>query len=654
MSTQTRDAPLSDASEQAPVRAGALARIGGQISRDTLVYAVSMAMVFPFSLVQVAVLTRYLDPAEYGDLSLLLIAAGALTLLMSMGILQGTLLRTYGYGGDDDDDIDIVTVVDEDGPPRDVAQTLREKQTTLTTGVVLLFVLSVLITVPLIAAAPWVARVLLHDSSAGTLVTWACVSAAAGAVFRLTHNVLRMERRPYGFMAISALRPTLVVGLAALLVIQGLGVKGVLMATAAGTAAAALAAVAAAWRNYRAAIDLSTARAIISAGRGYMAFILALFLIHNLDTLLLSRFGSASDVGVYRVASRLASVPSYFVSAYLFAQAPIMRSTLMVAADEEVGRRQSRSLMLTYFIIAVLTIVLAISLAADLLVQIAAPSYAAAADLLPVLSLGFMAYGIFMVIYRSSAVGGRWLRVVLLVASLGIMVALAPILIPAFAGFGAALCTIVAMLFASSVIIWKAARADDPFEPQTARILTATALAIACWIVATKAPDGGKLGGAVVDVLAFMAFLILIVVFGAIPRPHLAVLRDVLAAAWRDLTGRHLVHAKLVDLPPRRRTVVEAIALGDRSAHQVAADEQISEAEVGTRLVRGLRPLAGRDAVGESQIDAQIGEYLLAPQVAAVRDQLGHRLVQDGVDPVELHDLATLLARLRRRARDVT
>lgn len=647
----SRPAATATVDEAGLLSRGALSRLGGRMSRDTLVYAVGMAMVFPFSLVQVAVLTRYLKPAEYGDLSLLLIASSVITIFMSMGVLQGTLRHTYGYGGDGgDDDIDLDDAeADLSEPTGDVAQTLRDKQTALTTGVVLLSTISIVVAIPVIAGAPWIAQLLLHDNTAGTLVIWAAVTAMAAAVFRLTLNVLRMERRPYRFVAISTIRPTLVVGLAALLVIDGLGVKGVLMGTAVGTALSAVVAIAFSWRSYRFAFRADVAKAIYRRGRGYMLFMLALFLFHNLDTLLLSRYAPASDVGLYRVASRIASVPSYFVSAYLLAQIPLMRSTLMLAMDEDLGRQRAQSLMLTYFVIASLAIVLAISLAADLLVQIAAPSYASAADLVPVLSVAFMAYGIFMAVFRSARLGNHWLRVGLLFASLGLMIVLAPLLIPSLGGYGAALCSVIAMSAASLVILWRASKGEDPFVPQTARMAKAALLAAACWLVATRIPNGGGGPGAAIDVLAFVAFLVLLVIFGSVPRDHIKILRDVAVSGWRDLAGRHPVHGRLEDVPSRRRVVVEAIVLARRSPAEIAARERITEEEVCIRLVRGLRPLAGHATSTASRRDAEIGAYLLAPESEAVRDELAHRLVRDGADPVELHDLVLAVRTLQRR-----
>lgn len=629
----------------------ALSRLGGRMSRDTLVYAVGMAMVFPFSLVQVAVLTRYLSPAEYGDLSLLLIASTVITIFMSLGVLQGTLRHTYGYGGDDGDDG--IDLDDADGDlgdvPGDIAQTVRDKQTALTTGVLLISAISVVVAIPVIAGSPWIAQILLHDRNAAGLVVWAGVAAMIAAIFRLTLNVLRMERRPYQFVAISAIRPTLVVALAALLVIEGFGVKGVLMATAAGTAIAAALSVAFARRNYRFAFRADVAKEIYRRGRGYTLFMLALFLFHNLDTLLLSRWAPTAEVGVYRVASRIASVPSYFVSAFLLAQVPLMRSTLMLATDEELGQRRTRSLMLTYFVVAALTIVLAISLTADLLVQIAAPSYAAAADLVPILSVSFMAYGVFMVVFRSVRGGSRWIRAGLLFASLALMVVLAPLLIPPLGGYGAALCALIAMSAATLFVLWKASKGDDPFEPQTARMVKAALLAAACWLIATRMPIHGDAVSVAVDVLVFVAFLVLLVVFNAIPRDHVKVLRDVGVAGWRDMAGRHPIHSRLEDVPARRRVVVEAVVLARNSPAEIAAREGISEEELQIRLVRGLRPLAGHAATKGSHRDAEIGAYLLAPQSAAIRDGLARRLVRDGADPVELDDLVTALRALQRR-----
>ena len=59
--------------------------------------------------------------------------------------------------------------------------------------------------------------------------------------------------------------------------------------------------------------------------------------------------------------------------------------------------------LLTYFIMVGLFLILAMTAAADGLVRIAAAAYGAAAPLIPVIGGGFLAYGLFISVYRLSA-----------------------------------------------------------------------------------------------------------------------------------------------------------------------------------------------------------------------------------------------------------
>src|SRR5215203_4274407 len=145
-------------------RGSLLARYGGAIGRDTAIYAFGMCLIFPFSLVQLAILTQFLDTSEYGDLAILYFFSGVLTLLMNLGTLQGTFGITYGISGDDGDgdggDFDDGgdEVFEELVPEEEIVE---DKQLALTTGLVLMLIVIAVLALPLTAAAGPVASFLI-------------------------------------------------------------------------------------------------------------------------------------------------------------------------------------------------------------------------------------------------------------------------------------------------------------------------------------------------------------------------------------------------------------------------------------------------------------------------------------------------------------
>ena len=110
-----------------------------------------MCSVFPFSLLQLAVFTRFLEPAEYGELALLMFFSGLSTMIMNLVTLQGALIVTYGHSGDDggDDGMDDgggdMGAVDED---LGTQQLVKDRQLALTTGVWIMVAVMVVVTVP--------------------------------------------------------------------------------------------------------------------------------------------------------------------------------------------------------------------------------------------------------------------------------------------------------------------------------------------------------------------------------------------------------------------------------------------------------------------------------------------------------------------------
>ena len=167
------------------------------MTRDTLIYVIGSLAVAPFSLVSVVVLTRLLNPTQYGQLAVLFVLAGFATIIYNTGSLHGTFMWTYGMSeGDAGDDVEV-----------GVSVTAAPRRA-LGSGVVLTLIIVSVCTTLWCLLAPQLTHVFVPDRGVHpSAMRWAAVSAGAGSLWRLCVNVFRMERRTVSFAAFNALRP---------------------------------------------------------------------------------------------------------------------------------------------------------------------------------------------------------------------------------------------------------------------------------------------------------------------------------------------------------------------------------------------------------------------------------------------------------------
>ena len=197
----------------APPEGGWASVLSARLTRDTGLYTTGAFIGFLLAVINVAVVTHYLTPSEFGQLALLLFFAALTTIFYNLGTLQGTFMWVFGATGDED--------VDDDD-----AAGAHDKRKALGTGLLVTLLICGAGTALIAIFSSQVAQLLLGDSSDGHLVVIAAASGAAGALWRFTTNVLRLERRPYAYVGFSTVRPVLVIGITIPLVATGHGVTG--------------------------------------------------------------------------------------------------------------------------------------------------------------------------------------------------------------------------------------------------------------------------------------------------------------------------------------------------------------------------------------------------------------------------------------------
>jgi O-antigen/teichoic acid export membrane protein len=609
--------------------------MGGRFTRDTLIYTVGMLAVGPFSLVSVAVLTRVMVPAQYGELAVLLFLASYLTTLYNTGSLHGTFMLVYGASEGEGDEVD-----------SDATITSAPKRA-LGTGVVLTLMIVSAGTALCCVFAPTLSQMLLGHRSGAALVRWAAVSAAAGALWRLTVNVFRMERQPVRFASFNALRPLFVVSGTVPLVVLGYGVQGALAGTTLGTLAAVAVCIVMARRSYALAFNWGDAKEIMRRGAMVAIPVICLFIVHNADIVLLSRFASKSELGVYRVASRFASVPSYFAGSFLMAWSPLEKGVLFQATYRHVGKERVHSAILTYYLLVAMTIVVLLDVLAPGLVLLVGPAYRSAAPLIPLIGVGFVCYGLYIVMVRTVRVERRTLLYTASAVVAGAVdIALSTVTIPWLGAYGAPVATISGLLIACALwiaVVRGMLKTSLSFE---ARPLAGLAGAVA---IAALVQDVGLRvwPQPVVLPLVLLSYLTAVLAFEVVPRRHFKPLARLARATVRKgSVGEQDPTSGLGHLDSGRRSLLAAIDRDDIPVAVLAERLGRSESELRREYVGILRELIGAKTA-TSELDERLGAYLLSRQPEAQRDRIAQELLEDDADTFQLMELNDAVRKLR-------
>lgn len=606
-----------------------ITKLGARFSRDTLIFTGATAGTVLLAFATVAVVTRYLRPAEFGELAVLYVFAAFLTVGYNLPLLQGTLIRVFGSAGDEEAAADAL-------PPSATDDAGVSKRSELTTGLLLTVGVALVGTAVAAAFAPFLSRLLLGTNGHQDSVVLAAGSAAVGAVWRLTSNVVRYEGRPWKYALLINARPVLVLGFVWLALAAGGGVREAVTGTFVGTILAVVLSLAVSARNYAFSFARAAVRPLAVAGLPYLPVIVAIWIVHNFDVFMLSWFSSDEEVGIYRLASRVASVGSYVVSALLIAWIPLSRSTIFHAARQEYGASWIGRLLVTYYSFLAVGLVLALAAGADALVQVAPPAYTQAAELIPLLGVAFVVYGFFLVVYRAGDFPHRRRRYIgMSVMAAAVFLISASVLIPRLGGYGAAAASTIAFASASVGILVYSESGAHPLRVEWRRIGAAIAIAGLLYVAARAVRQIELAPGIVVAIVVILLYPVLLVCLGLVRRAHL---RPLLAIA-----------RSVLPMPANRRFLLQRLAelpTADRAALRLLLGHQEHDATTGRDAMRVLRQLSAVHPVGE--YDAEIASYLLWRGSIPERDEKARELRTAGVDPLELHEMESTLAMLRR------
>ena len=302
------------------------------------------------------------------------------------------------------------------------------------------------------AARPLAAFLVGTPHLAG-LVRWAALSGAAGGWWRFAGHVPRMERKPATFAFLYSLRPVCVIAVSLPLVISGAGARGALMGTTLGTLANIVVIMVVTRRSYAFGFDVSQLKRISVVGFQYVAIIVGLWMAHNLDTFVVSRFMSPHDLGVTGSRPGLARFRRTSL------RLPVLVGDARAQSSVRGCRRNAhrvavRATLVPYNGPGAVGVIVALAAGANLLVGLASPAYNGAAEIVPLIGLGFATYGLFIVLARACVIPRRQLFYGGSAIGAGVgTVVVGFLLVPAIGTAGAPLAVIISMGLACSVLV---------------------------------------------------------------------------------------------------------------------------------------------------------------------------------------------------------
>ena len=554
------------------------------------------------------------------------------------------MMAAYGAADDGSDsggDLEGDGGLEVRGGPAEVA---AERRRILGSGVAYGAIASVVVCVPVIVFSQQIAD-LAGDPALQSSVAWMAASACTGAIWRTVHQVYRFERRPVAWAMLQCLRPALAIAFTIWALMRGFGIDGVLAATALATALSCACSLMGSRHCYSLHPRAGDLPLLWRIGRQWIPLNLAFALQANAGVILLAFIAPASAVGLFQVANRLGSIPSYAAHGFLAGWAPMQRSPVAMAAQDRKGVREASASLFTLFAAGTLVVLIVIVGTASSLILIAAPAYRTAVELIPLLAMGHVANTSLTAVYRATSFPSRraWFVAlhVIWIAPYASCLVVTNTLAPAYS---VAVAQLTAGVVVTSLMVFVDRRAPTPTPFAWGRIARLLGIVGVCGAVFQFASLSSLASlGATIVIFALLPWLLL---RARVITPAQAATLKAIVVAWLKLGGApSQLRRRVQELSRNQKTPIDLLILGSVPLHEAAEAAVVPERLLLARMVRGLRDVLGKP--DHTTHDGEIGAYLLLESTTLERDVHMRDLKSRGVDPYELHMLQDLVRRLR-------
>ena len=392
------------------------------------IYAIATLGLPLVSLILAPFLTHSLSRSDYGALVVLNTVITLVAGITQLGMISA-VLRTYNYD----------------------YESQRDRLAVLSTAVVLLSLTSLPMVLVVAMTAPWLASLLLGNSSFGVPVKIVALVVLAQNLSVPGFTWLRAEKRATLFSMLSILNLLITLGMNVILVgVAHMGITGSLLATGAGYAVVVICTLPLILLRAGLASRLDIASNLLSFGTPLVFNAVSFWVLQLSDRYLLSRLGSLAQTASYGVAYNLGGISNIliiwpFMLAWGTAAFTIAKRKDAPQVFQLIFRWFSMVLLLAAFVLSLIG-----STVLDVLFP---PSYHSAAPIIPIVAVSIMLYGVYHIFSVGAGVQRKnWFVSLAMTLSALINVGCNLVLIPLYGSMGAALSTLIAYVFLALIM----------------------------------------------------------------------------------------------------------------------------------------------------------------------------------------------------------
>jgi O-antigen/teichoic acid export membrane protein len=432
--------------------------------KTSAIYAVAALGTPLIALLLAPFLTHKLSVRDFGVLTILNTAIGLGAGLTQLG-LGSAFFRAYSY--------DFVSK--------------RDRRDVLSTVVLLLCLSSIALLFVAWLTSAELSALFLGRSDLGEYVLLAAIAILVQNLTVPGYAFLRAENRAavYSTLAITSAMMSLVATVVFVGVLR-MGVAGALLATGVAYGSVVVGMIPFVFARTRLHIRMDIARNVLAFGIPLVPSVASSWVLQLSDRYLLAIFGSLSQTATYAVAYTLGSL----ISVAILTPFNLAWPTSMFQIAKRKDGPQVFQLVFRWLSILLLFAAFGLSVAATFVLNLLFPvSYHASAEVIPVIALSLVFYGLYPVLMIGVNIKRKtWISSALITVAAAVNFGLNIILIPRFGAAGAAATTLVAYMVLSILAYFANQRLYAvPYEVGrfAAAALGGVLLYLACFDVAT-------------------------------------------------------------------------------------------------------------------------------------------------------------------------
>jgi O-antigen/teichoic acid export membrane protein len=394
-----------------------------RLGRDTMLYGIGTVLTRMVSFVMLPVYTRYLTPADYGLLQILELALDVASLLISAGATAG-IMRFYFK-----------------------AEAEQQRRNVLFTGWVTQVGLNLIGTVLLLLVAPLIWHYALSDAGTVGLVRIAACNFTLGTIIFVPTLMLQADQRPLAYISTSVAKLVLQLSLNILFLVGfHWGPRGILLSTLFSSLAVGLVMSAILLRRTGISWSWSTFRDLRRFAVPMQFSRAGAFILAYGDRFFLEKLHGLGSVGIYGLAYQFGFLISGTVAGPFMQAWTPQRWQLVNEPPAVRDARMNRGFLFGNLIVVTAAVGIALFIRPVIRIM-TTPEFHSAATMVPVILLAYVFqvwntivdFGISVSERTKYTSFSTWISVV-------VVLILYSTLIPRYAGMGAAVATLIAVV----------------------------------------------------------------------------------------------------------------------------------------------------------------------------------------------------------------